>query len=157
MATDRRHRRGVLAGQLEPVADCLSARDEEADGRGLRHLSERQTEAFSLGVSRQRQRGHGNGALPIDAQRGPTGDQHLQHGARPQEVHQQWSRGEYLLEVVEHEETLVLPQERLELIDGLLLPGAGHADGVSDGRRDEVGIGDRSQIHEGDPVRELWT
>ena len=74
------------------------------------------------------------------------------HGARRRErLREQRGGVEHLLEVVDHEEELLLGEVRRELLPGRLVD----AERLRDLRQDELGIGDRRERHEEDAVREV--
>ena len=55
-----------------------------------------------------------------------------------------------MLEVVEHEQQPTVSQMIEELSQGRHAAAGGQVEGLEDGRRHELGRGDRSQRHEGD-------
>ena len=102
-------RRRVLVGQVEVRA-----------GRRARAATKSATAACSLparptGGSRSRSgRASGgtvNSCSPRDTQRDAAGDQHLQPRAGRQQVRQSGAAAEHLLEVVEHQQELLVAQE----------------------------------------------
>ena len=142
---DLGHRRGVGVVHPEVGLDRQGALDEERHGGILRQgLDGRQVPGIG-----QVERGHRELVLAAEPQHHPAGHQALQARAGRQQLRHQRGRRHDLLEVVEHQQHLLILQELLQALEQHLArffldaqrPGdaGGHQRGVPDGRqRDKV-------------------
>ena len=92
--------------------------------------------------------------LTGDPQRCAAGDQHLQRRAGGKEVDDERSAVEHLLQVIEQEQSDVVPKLRDEALEKRALARLAHAERACNDRRDQSRIGDGSQRGEGDAVQE---
>jgi hypothetical protein len=93
--------------------------------------------------------------LPLarEAEPHPTGHQHFELAAGRKEVGHEWGRRDHLLEVVQHEQQVLVAKECTESLDQWLVAGLPYAKNVSDRGCDQVGVSDRRQTHEEHAVR----
>jgi hypothetical protein len=82
-----------------------------------------------------------------------TGDEHRDVVSGADERAYDVACGEDLLEVVEDEQRPATAQEVDEADDGIASAAIGQAELLGDRRSDELGLGDRAEGHEPDPVR----
>jgi hypothetical protein len=93
--------------------------------------------------------------LGVQAEHDPAGDQQFQPGCGGQQVGQPWRRLQNLLEVVQQEEELPLPQVLLQPIEESPRLGLAHVEGLGKNGEDPAGIAERRQGDEEDTVREV--
>jgi hypothetical protein len=144
--TDLDDRRGAAIIEGECRIGGLSPPDEELHGAVL----ERPGSALAIALWHA-QRGKLKAVLPIHSQWLPTGRQDMQaRHAMQQHLCDLRHAVDHMLEVVEHEQQMLLPQ------DGRQLIGKARIDPESarDGSEDEPGIEERAQFDEPDAVGE---
>ncbi len=141
--------RGVLVGEGEVGLDGLGALDEEADGVDPGQL---------LGQQRrigQRQGRHGHDPLGREAQRLPAGGQDRDPGAGGQQPRDERGRLQEVLEVVQHQQQVPVPQSLCQPFGDRPVAGLPHAQRGGHRRRDEARVGQRRQVHEGGAVGDV--
>jgi hypothetical protein len=148
---DLRHRRRALVGHLELRPGSPRPLDEQLHRRILGERLHRQP----LFRVRQGQRRHRELLLAPQPQHRPARDQHLEaRGSRQQLGHDRGSLQD-LLEVVQHQQELLLIQVALQVLQRWGAPRLLQAQGVGDRGGDQTRIGEGSQIHEEHAFREL--
>jgi hypothetical protein len=93
--------------------------------------------------------------FPRNPQPDATGDQDLQTGTSDQEPDEQRGGLDDLLEVVQHQQHMVVPQGLDQALCEWATARLADTERLGDGRRHEVRLGERRQVHEADAVGEL--
>ena len=97
---------------------------------------------------REAERGHGVRVFTADVQHDPAGHEHLQPRTLGQQARDEGARGRHLLEVVEHEQQILLPQVRPQDVEERLLGGLPHRQRPRHRGGHRLAVGHRGQPHE---------
>src|SRR6266566_8960651 len=131
----------IGASHLERRFDGLGALEKEGDGgRVGEDLRSRK-----LCEVRERQGWDRKFMFALDMQGGATGDQELESRTEGQQVRQVWGCWQDLLEVVEHEQQVLVHQKSFEQVQQGSRSALFDAECLSDGGNEQFGIADGSK------------
>ena len=133
---DRGDRRGVLRRQGKRFLHRLRACDEELDRGGFRH----RFVGDLLARVRQPERRHHVLVFPGEAKSGPARDQDPDVGGSAEQIGHERGGVDDVFEIVQHEQQAPLAQECLQTGDEGFIARIAHAEDVSDGGRNQIGM-----------------
>src|SRR5262249_1755362 len=132
---------GVSRGELEGGFRGLGALEKEGDGGRVGE----DLRSGKLCEVRERQGWDGKFLFALDMQGGAAGHQELEVRTEGQEVRQLWGCWQELLEVIEHEQQVLVHQKSCEQVLQRSRSALFDAECLSDGGNDQVGIADGSK------------
>src|SRR6476646_1036051 len=141
----------ILLGKLEIMLGQLCPLDEQTDRFVLRKRLQRR-EMFDV---RKSQRWNGKFLLAMQMQHHLAGDQHLQLGARRQQLGYRRGCFDNVLKVVQHEQYLLVAEVGSQILGKALPAGFSYVQSLGNSGDHEVGVTDRGQGNEKDPVAEF--
>ena len=148
--TDLRHNRCVGAGQLEVRFDSLRSTHEQCH----RLVLPERCQIGQMVRIRQGERRHEELMLGSYVQHHPAGDDYLEMWAGGKEIRHVRSRADYLLEIVQEQQQLLLLQFVLQAFQERLTTHLANAEGLGDGCNDQRGIAHWRQIDEIEAIGE---
>ena len=93
--------------------------------------------------------------FPGEAKSGPARDEDPDVGSSAEQIGHERGGVDDVLEIVQHEQQAPLAHECLKPSDQGLIARIAHAEDVSDGGRDQIGMRDRREADEADAIREI--
>src|SRR6266700_3948361 len=147
---DLDNKRGLLIAELKCGLNLPRSCKEEGD----RSIA-RQCCAVRQGLwIRQGERRHRKHQLAAYMQHFTTGHQYREMRTASQQLYQLWRGFHHLLEVVQHEQEMSLPQCHLQLLQRRSGAAVLQAKGLQNGREHQLGIGNGGERNEADTIRE---
>ena len=149
--TDRRDRGGILSREGKRFLHRLRARDEELDRGGFRH----RFVGDLFGRVREPERRHHVLVFPGEAKSSPARDEDPDVGGSAEQIGHERGGVEDVFEIVQNEQQAPLAHECLKTSDQGFMARIAHAEDLSDGGRDQIGMRDRCEADEADAIREI--
>ena len=150
MADDLGHKCGVLGRKREPRVGGPRPLEEERDRRVLGQIGRRERS----GRVGDRQRQHWENLLAGEAQHDAAGGEDRQARAGGQEGGEVGRGGNHLLQVIEHEQQAPAAEHKAQALGERPVTGFLYAQRLSDRRKDEGRVADRSETDEPNSIRE---
>ena len=145
------HRHLVLVVQGEVELRRPRPGHKELD-RGIVTQVHGRGQLFAFG---QRQRRRDKLVLAVELEQCPAGDQDFQGGSRFQQLDEQRRGGYQVLEVVQHQQQLLVAEPGFEVMQLPLAAGVRQIQRPQDGRGQVPAVGDGGQRHKADAVGEV--
>ena len=93
--------------------------------------------------------------FPGEAKSSPAGDEDPDVGGSAEQIGHERGGVDDVFEIVQNEQQAPLAHDCLQTSDQGFIARIAHAEGVSDGGRHEIGMGDRCEADEDDAIREI--